>query len=739
MRKLLFLLVVVAFFGTGAVSAQVWDLTNDFTPYSGGPNPNGEWSYGYLEAGTLAYTQFDYFETMTHMGADVGGWHPSGAGNWDSMGNVWKNYGPVSFDDWGSHREAGKMGCGAGGLGGETTARWTCPASNDYLVTVRFTGQRHVGSTAECRVRLNGNEIFSDQLDGFIGRSANNYEDGFGDTRELNWSGPLSLAAGDIIDTTWRADIIASQCTGVEVTISSAGALPEPNLILHLQADAGILDEGGSPASVGETVGTWVDQSNYGYDFIKNWGTPTLQTGSFAAPAGDKPVIRFVSADGSSGDGLVLDNSDPNAINPVNFTLFVVGKINSSPQQSRTFFGNYSDSGGGMIAGISESALFPDLAGFNTNGSELTSNEECPLDTSKYYLLTCVRHFAQGKRLFLNSNLEAAGGGSVTYDEDKIASVGALDIGRQFLDGDIAEIMLFDGWEPNMVRETESYLIGKYALDPTPCISDPNRIILTAVTYYGTTADGTVRTEERSNTLWEDLAWDLALYDSPITPDPGADLLNYLPGMNLYVPLHLNDGPRTFSFLVAVGPGGGMSPDRYAGVSLYFDQSELDNEPGISVFGQVDPNLPGQVPDPDYYANSAELTMGWPIDPSVPGAGTLRYVDTEKGITVALTDYVTYAESAYNLDYLRAQFLPDDANSYHPIVDDGGPDGISDIVGEFTLQVEKANCQDLDDYFAMDFNKDCRVGLADFAFFVQEWLKCNDPLDPTCTDVVPEP
>lgn len=37
-------------------------------------------------------------------------------------------------------------------------------------------------------------------------------------------------------------------------------------------------------------------------------------------------------------------------------------------------------------------------------------------------------------------------------------------------------------------------------------------------------------------------------------------------------------------------------------------------------------------------------------------------------------------------------------------------------------------------YFASDFDLDCRVDLSDFAQFGQQWLWCNDPKDPACTE-----
>ena len=89
------------------IQAQIWDLADDFTPFSGGTNPNGQWSYGYLSEVDGSYISLDVWDPTVHglSGSNVGGWH--GAGGWDTQGNVWKNFGPNPIEDWTSYREAG--------------------------------------------------------------------------------------------------------------------------------------------------------------------------------------------------------------------------------------------------------------------------------------------------------------------------------------------------------------------------------------------------------------------------------------------------------------------------------------------------------------------------------------------------------------------------------------------------------------------------------------------------------
>lgn len=57
------------------------------------------------------------------------------------------------------------------------------------------------------------------------------------------------------------------------------------------------------------------------------------------------------------------------------------------------------------------------------------------------------------------------------------------------------------------------------------------------------------------------------------------------------------------------------------------------------------------------------------------------------------------------------------------------------IYREFTINIEQATCERVKtDGLLMvgDVNKDCRVDLDDLAEMAKNWLKCNDPEDPTC-------
>ena len=216
--KNLIVVLLVTLCCTGVASAQ-WDLNADFNPSADVPNPNGDWSYGELDGSGVFTSYYIYEGPMEVHGSTVGGRHHD---NWDNKGNVWKNFGPDPFEEWGTFRELGTS-MGPGADGGETTARWTCPADGTYDFDAYWGERRVAGGNTTGRIRLNGDEIFSAALIGFAGRSINGYTDAFGDSPEASWSDSLALSTGDTIDITVHAASIGSENVLVDLAI-----VPEP-------------------------------------------------------------------------------------------------------------------------------------------------------------------------------------------------------------------------------------------------------------------------------------------------------------------------------------------------------------------------------------------------------------------------------------------------------------------------------------------------------------------------------
>ncbi len=61
--------------------------------------------------------------------------------------------------------------------------------------------------------------------------------------------------------------------------------------------------------------------------------------------------------------------------------------------------------------------------------------------------------------------------------------------------------------------------------------------------------------------------------------------------------------------------------------------------------------------------------------------------------------------------------------------------GGSNMGFEYIVTAMDPTCLSQETFLPTDLNQDCYINLEDFALFAQDWLKCNDPLDPACTDM----
>lgn len=84
----------------------------------------------------------------------------------------------------------------------------------------------------------------------------------------------------------------------------------------------------------------------------------------------------------------------------------------------------------------------------------------------------------------------------------------------------------------------------------------------------------------------------------------------------------------------------------------------------------------------------------------------------------------------------KAEFSKDGTFTLRLTVNDGKTGLDNTIYSEVSVVVTNPTCADVvavpDMVIFGDYNKDCHVTLADFAEFAANWLKCNDPRDPTC-------
>jgi len=639
----------------------------------------------------------------------------------------------------------------AGVVNYKAVARFTAPLSSTYQVVAYFKNSRTDEAAADVSVRVNGVAIGSKTISGF----------GYNSTYPVKTAVPaaiydyaanLDLQVGDTLDFVVSSSKTYHQ-VGFNAIIEAGEPLPPTmNLVMQLDAGTGVSDPNrpGETLVDGDRVGLWADQAGNGLDARakSGWGSPILKTD------GDFDVVRFDGNDGMviydlsepNDQEKFLDLEDPNDKGPLDlgsYTIYVVGKLNqfATPNLSQVFLANYNAVQGYGL-GISDS--LPDYVKFWTNnGGEMRSGRSIydEEDPGRYYLLAATITNTAGKKLIVNDCVEDDSYGMSSYTKTTAVTVGALAGGTQFLKGDIAEIRVYDGFIEATHLGVVNELVNKYGLD-RECLGGPNldQVVLTALTFFGTTSTGSVREEERWNTLWDgvDGAWDIALASGSIAelaaiPDPNdIPILNIHDNMNIYVQMEKGQ-EYTFTW---VNPTSGSAQGENYGMNFYFDSAEKLGKPhGISVFGNV--TDPGEDPEA-FQANDSATTMGYPIT-SVPGAGTLIYKDYVKGLAVTLTPWVVYHPDVFNVD-----FVTGNNNVTHALSDDGKikPDGNTDFIGQFTLSVDSytPNCEDDlipmgGKYFFMDFNQDCYVNLEDFAEFAQDWLRCNDPGNLNCEQV----
>lgn len=93
--------------------------------------------------------------------------------------------------------------------------------------------------------------------------------------------------------------------------------------------------------------------------------------------------------------------------------------------------------------------------------------------------------------------------------------------------------------------------------------------------------------------------------------------------------------------------------------------------------------------------------------------------------------------SAMNVEDPQITFTTPGVYRFRLTIDDGEYGMSGDIYREFAITVNQADCARVKAdglLMAGDINEDCRVDLSDFAVMAADWLKCNNPVDSTCTN-----
>lgn len=214
--------------------ARGWDFASDFTSAS---NPSGVWTYGYASGTAYTQTAFSSMTVNGHWSLDSFDrlWYANLTTGPDQLMTDPGYYSPA-FEKlvWATpidasltayyggpcYREPYKVNAMPSGKVRSAVARFATPANGTYLVTVRFAGEKQTqwpagGGYTKAKVALmqNNSYIFGGpsnvkQIDGFVGRSVNNYTDSAGTgTPVYTYSTTVTLNSGDTIDAVVLNDI----------------------------------------------------------------------------------------------------------------------------------------------------------------------------------------------------------------------------------------------------------------------------------------------------------------------------------------------------------------------------------------------------------------------------------------------------------------------------------------------------------------------------------------------------
>ncbi len=231
-RQILYALVLAAAIaGTGATArAATYDIASDFLTGPGN-NPNGVWSYGFTPTVPVITPGVPPALVLY----DVSGTDTCGHPFWNS--SVVQSLGaPAVFDN----PTGGALNCGIYVHPAHTAAfhpgqqdqfsiyRFTTPSAGNYALDATFTVLDPATGGTDVHILNNGTQIYSaDNTGGPTGTVFGSYNQN------------LSLAAGDLIDFAvgyGRDNSFFSDSTGINASLTTGAAVPEPSTLLFLAA-----------------------------------------------------------------------------------------------------------------------------------------------------------------------------------------------------------------------------------------------------------------------------------------------------------------------------------------------------------------------------------------------------------------------------------------------------------------------------------------------------------------------
>ena len=218
------------------------------------------------------------------------------------------------------------------------------------------------------------------------------------------------------------------------------------NLIFWVKADQGVETTPGTPATDGNQVSTWVDQSGSGNDATSP-STGAIFTSSIF---NSLPVLRFSNND--------IERLMANFTRGNNENLFLVGS--NKDNTNNTFVDD------GDLSGTNNRRIFTDIGQFNNPTCALTyptfvSNPTTSITNNAPFLANFEISSTGNEQYWINGNLNSSGNSNPPAGTSLIIGNNST-LGSK-LNGDIAEIIVFNTTINSVQRIiVNNYLAAKY-------------------------------------------------------------------------------------------------------------------------------------------------------------------------------------------------------------------------------------------------------------------------------------
>ena len=539
---------------------------------------------------------------------------------------------------------------------------------------------------------------------------------------------------------------------------------PSQNLVLHLDADSGNLVTSGS------NLYTWLDKSGNSLDFHwdPDYSNGYAQATTDTFPSGTMPTVQF--------NGNARYEFDPNddreyMLDAQELMVFIVSGDWGEATGGGVMFINYSP---GPECGVNISRSSNGANTYFWSGSIALAgsrawSEAAPV--GKNILTLTYSNAAETKHIYFNGQKNEAhfdmltgldyGGGAVTH-----AALGSL-LHLDFLNNNIAELLLYDTVDEQLRGQVEAYLSEKYgiAVMPAPPECDINTPVLWLDAGLGVT---TITGMDPNVVSWADQSGggNDAVWSAIYSADPN----------NAYA--HLT---------TATFPKGDFPVIRFYGGNSYLltnaDWLDLDE---MMIFAVIGPYGDGEgtgsflVNYDDYPERGLVLQKAGNGD--ITRLFTKSYYGpADEAFSVSTSDYkivsVIYSESkSYsNMFYNAVRSLADPnglpINNGEPaggidygsaIASVGGlpPGAATHYIGNIAelivyCDVQYSKRREVEQYLynkyiadgplpppqcgdwgidGSDVDLDCRIDWGDFVWIATNWLKCTEPGLPGCVD-----